>query len=1494
MIVRSRYVIVLAILAVFMTAGYCQCDSWDVSAGFWQDSSINPNGVWTYGYKTTLTGDITPYTSIEVGDGRQPGWVMPGGTSVAGGVAKNVSNEAFQGWSWVEPGMVLMHPGSGGQFSIIRWTSPIDGYVKIDAVFSGQHPNWTTTDVHVLHNTNSLFSQQVNGFAGTAPNYTDRAGSSPVQAFSGRERVSTGDTIEFCVGYGSNNNYGCDGTGISATITQSSESATVSGTVTSTLPGNAPVAGATVQIIGGNSTTTDDNGQYTIVVPAGVASTIQADKKGYASAQITVNPASGDTVNGDIVLKAGVVSGTITSKSDSSPLFGAVQTDDGQYTTASIADSTYSLILPPGTYTIKASSGGYVASQPVSVTVNDGAETEQNFALDLESTFDAAVDFSVGSNPNGIWTYGYKTDTVATDLSNFPLGGYKNSCAPSIISWSGDGNMWAGGEISKNITSTAYQASWNAWWGPGELGFHPGPNGMKPTIRWTSPISSWVSISVVAKGTGNQDQKPTTDYNIVYDGSIVWTGNVDGFAGVPGTGEGACGGSPVVSYSGYLQVNAGDIIDFVGGDGGNDLSCDNTGMSVVIKPTSATSVITGTVTSALPGNAPIPGASVTVIGDGSPVLTDDSGQYSITIEPGTYTIRFSKLGYADKDISVAVEPNETKTVDAQLDAGVISGTIISSADGNPGVPYAHISVDGTQLKSYTDENGYYEITAPPGKYTLNISKTGYEDLSIADLTVTTGETTPEDGVMTFVKNAWDATFDFQTASNPWAYWTYGYVDFNGQYFELFNMCQSVSAGVNRWIYSGDESSGGYVGLNASGSIFNGLGGTVEPGSLFMHPNNSGNKPTIRWTSPMSGMMLIHAKFSGRTTAPTTTDGNIFVNGTSIFSGFVNGFAGTAAKQYKDASGVSPVVETWQFQNINAGDTVDFSVGYGENKNYGWDLTAVAADIQESTPPGTITGQVTSSNFGTPIAGARVESEGGIYAITDPDGRYTMQVPSGDVKLKASADGYDSLEKMVSVDEDETVTCDFALICGVATGHVVEAGTGTPLNGASVTSEGKTIYTSETGEYTLILLPGTHAITVKYPGYISQTITLDMPGTVTQEFALVKEAKIDADLAADFDSGINPNSYWTYGWYANSTIGQFSVYTDQSKPITGELEGWGNIGSLVNGYMLKNFSDTDMTWNGSVPAQSIIMHPSNTDNMPTARWTAPEAAKVFVSGKFSSAGAATTDGNVVLNGTKVLCQGYINQSSNPVWNFATIVDVAKGDTIDISLGYGSNKTYNSDLTGVTAHITSDFTLNKTDVNGLKNCQDGTLVSLSSPCIVTVPSGAFTDGSVYIEEPERFTAVKVVGATGLLEGDKITLTGSVKTDDAGQKYIQLISIDSKVNDKQLGALGMTNKSLQGAMTSNLLVKTWGKITGVAADGSYAYVDDGSEMSDGTGTGVKVILNGLASPLSVLPKAGDNVAVTGIALRVKAGESLITVILPRGAADVMNTSTTSAAGL
>lgn len=164
-------------------------------------------GVWRYGYSNNITGPMVlyPYRENPYGQDYLQEWNNNGRPSVM----YNASSSEISDTGTIFPSHSFsLHPGASGQYSIARWIAPSSGSYVVQADFSGLYVPGTTSDVHVLINNSSIVNGLVDGYGSSIA----------VSDSSGPITILVGQTIDFLVGYGSNNTYNGDSTMLAATI----------------------------------------------------------------------------------------------------------------------------------------------------------------------------------------------------------------------------------------------------------------------------------------------------------------------------------------------------------------------------------------------------------------------------------------------------------------------------------------------------------------------------------------------------------------------------------------------------------------------------------------------------------------------------------------------------------------------------------------------------------------------------------------------------------------------------------------------------------------------------------------------------------------------------------------------------------------------------------------------------------------------------------------------------------------------------------------------------------------------------------------------------------------------------------------------------------------------------------------------------------------------------------------------------------------------------
>lgn len=180
---------------------------------------------------------------------------------------------------------------------------------------------------------------------------------------------------------------------------------------------------------------------------------------------------------------------------------------------------------------------------------------------------------------------------------------------------------------------------------------------------------------------------------------------------------------------------------------------------------------------------------------------------------------------------------------------------------------------------------------------------------------------------------YDAAKDFSSSNNPNGVWSYGWTQTLGSAF-VQDAQNGSEQGLDFWhgtTIGAFSSLYPYVAHNGTDSTILYYGGVnYAPGQMTLHPGPDGQYADVRFTSPNAGAYSLAAAFTGVDTLGTSTDVHIFLNGVSIFDGAVNGNG--ASQDYTGSL------------TLSVGDVVDFVVGYGSNRSYNSDSTALSATL----------------------------------------------------------------------------------------------------------------------------------------------------------------------------------------------------------------------------------------------------------------------------------------------------------------------------------------------------------------------------------------------------------------------------------------------------------------------------------------------------------------------------------------------------------------------
>jgi subtilisin family serine protease len=424
-----------------------------------------------------------------------------------------------------------------------------------------------------------------------------------------------------------------------------------------------PIAGATVNATSGDRTysvVTSEDGSYLLFLPAGTWD-VSVDAFGYAPAVVTgVEIVTDQTTTQNFALTPlprFTVSGTVRTAEDGTPIEGASVVALGTPVPAAItgADGTYSLRLPIGSYTLRASAGGCTGSELAEISSTTEDETViQDFALARKLD-----DFGHGCRP-----IAFSWDEATTESALF-----------------GDEFV---GRLRLPFSYTFYGETYDTIWiadngyvnflGPDQGNFNPIsiPSEAPPNA---AIYALWQDLHVTDPGAilyGTLGTAPDRRFVLEYSDVAVFGGSalLDFQIVIYEQGE------TVELRYGENPADPGDgrsatvgIEDHTGTDAlqfgfREDLLASNVAYRYELVPSG---VVRGVVTDANDGE-PIADATVSASPGLGSTTTDVDGSYSLRLYPGSYTLTYEKTGYGVESRDVTVTDGSDTTIDVALPA----------------------------------------------------------------------------------------------------------------------------------------------------------------------------------------------------------------------------------------------------------------------------------------------------------------------------------------------------------------------------------------------------------------------------------------------------------------------------------------------------------------------------------------------------------------------------------------------------------------------------------------------------------------------------------------------------------------------------------------------------------------------------------------------------------------------------------------------------------
>ncbi len=858
------------------------------------------------------------------------------------------------------------------------------------------------------------------------------------------------------------------------------EYGTIQGVVTDAVVGE-PVAGVELNVYGNDYwffAYTDDQGEYSLAVPAGGGYTVRAYGRdvGYSNAQYdNTAVVKNEIVQIDFVLIPlnSTISGTITAVATGEPIndvWVSVFNDDHWYSTHTDGQGWYTVALPAGsgyTVSVNGQEAGYANASVYNLNVAENETELVNFqltALKYGTIQGVAIDTVSGEPVAGVelnvygndyWFYAYTDDQGEYSLV-VPTGsgytvraygqdvGYSNARHDNVVVAEDDTVQIDFVLIPLNSTIS----------------------GMITDFATGEPISG---VRVVV-------------YNSAHNFSTYSDGQGQYAVAVP-------------AGSGYTASAYGLEVDYADAWVYNITVAEYETEVVNFQLTAIKyGAIQGAVTEAVTGE-PIAGAEINIF-DNSRwffTYTDEQGCYVQAVPVGSgYTVRVNgqDAGYSSAWVNhVTVFEDQAEEVDFRL-TGLEFATVTGTVQDEVGDPIAdmwvYVSNHHYTISALTDSQGVYSMAVPAGRGYM-VSATGegagYTHDWINNVRLVGGETRQFDFQLDEIKSGSVAGHVINSSGEPvtdlWIYvynnnhWSSGQTDTHGRYLVEV----PADKGYTVWL---DAQAEGY----ATVSVFN--------VSVAEGEQREFDFELVR---------LEYGTITGRVTC--AADGEP-VAGIWVYAN--NYFFGRGA--YTDTQGYySLEVQagtgfriTADGQGYSTEEIIRISVAAGETVEYDFELTEVELIY------GTITGTITDT-VDKPLAGILVNLEVGHIGgwnstVTDSRGFYLMKVPAGSdymVSVSGQDTGYSNdWVELAGIEPGETENRDFVLTelqYGTVMGSVTGSGTGGPVKNVRIEVNNNdyylSIFTNGRGQYSIDLPVGSGVYSVRadglYAGYSSAIV-----------------------------------------------------------------------------------------------------------------------------------------------------------------------------------------------------------------------------------------------------------------------------------------------------------------------------------------------------------------------------------------------------------------------
>ena len=526
-------------------------------------------------------------------------------------------------------------------------------------------------------------------------------------------------------------------------------------------------------------------------------------------------------------------------------------------------------------------------------------------------------------------------------------------------------------------------------------------------------------------------------------------------------------------------------------------------ISLYWKPSASGNTITGRVTSAANGSG-ISGARIAFYG--GETTADSSGNYQLPNVPaGTTQLTARASGYQNYSVVIASGTQSTANfaLIPSTAAGSVSGRVTSAIDGTA---RSGVTVKYGGGSVTTDSSGAFTFSAiPGGTYDFTAQLSGWVPVTIRATVQPATASILNLRIATGAKLAGRVT---NTAGTPLAGAT---VNLHGG---LAPTIVSVQTDSNGNYDSGWVAIGNYQAVaSASGYALSAASVTLSTGAITTRNFVLGaGQPDFALTAAPSTQTVTSGQPATYTAQVTPAQGftsAVTLSASGLPAGATASFNPTAI-----TSGTSTLTVSTSGSTQPGTYTLTVS-GTGGGMQHS---VQVALVVKAPVTAGAASGRVTRAADGTGISGALVSSSFG-STTTDAAGNFTLSnLLAGSVQMSASAAGFTTLNKTVTITAGQTTSVSFALVATTPTsgsimGRITSAINGAAISGATVTYSRGSTTSDASGYYTFKSVPaGTYTVTAQKSGWVAASTTVTVAsGIATANIRIATGGKISGKV-----------------------------------------------------------------------------------------------------------------------------------------------------------------------------------------------------------------------------------------------------------------------------------------------------------------------------------------------------------------------------------------------